>query len=109
MLQWLKINPDDDQKTKDKKKKLAKSYKSKMRFQKLDVEQKDRQSSWLNFKKGKGSKKKTGFLTGVPSLLPSDHVLPTSAGCHVTEDASAVCLPCWWPGTLSPPCFLCRG
>ena len=63
-LQWLQVLPEDDDKTRQKKKKLAKSYKSKMRFQKKDLEQKQRQQSWLNFKSGKGAKKKTGFLTG---------------------------------------------
>lgn len=38
--QWLTILPEDDEKTKAKKKKLIKSYKSKMRFAKLDQETK---------------------------------------------------------------------
>ena len=62
--QWLEIQPEDDEKTRSKKKKLAKSYKSKMRFQKMDTETKSRQSSWLDFQKGKGTKKKAGFFTG---------------------------------------------
>lgn len=39
-MQWLAIQPEDDEKTKAKKKKLLKSYKSKMRFAKLDQETK---------------------------------------------------------------------
>lgn len=54
----------DDEKTKLRKRKLLKSYKSKMRFQEMDKKQKDSQDSWQNFQKGKGAKKKTGFLTG---------------------------------------------
>ncbi|KAK9812726.1 hypothetical protein WJX72_002696 [[Myrmecia] bisecta] len=64
MPKWLEIKPTDDEKTKQKKKKLQKSYKSKMRFHKMDVETKQRAQAWQDFAKGKGSKKKTGFLTG---------------------------------------------
>jgi hypothetical protein len=32
-LQWLEIRPEDDEKTKERKRKLLKSYKSKIRFQ----------------------------------------------------------------------------
>lgn len=63
-MQWLEVQPEDDAKTRVKKKKLAKSYKSKMRFQKMDTDTKNRQSSWLDFQKGKGTKKKAGFFTG---------------------------------------------
>lgn len=58
--QWLTIKEGDDEKTVARKKKLLKSYKSKMRFQHMDVVQKEKQSSWQSFLKGKGSKKKTG-------------------------------------------------
>jgi len=40
--QWLAIQPEDDEKTRAKKKKLMKSYKSKLRFAKLDQETKVR-------------------------------------------------------------------
>ena len=42
----------------NKKRKLLKSYKSKIRFQKLDLDQKKKQKSWKDFVTGKGSKKK---------------------------------------------------
>eukprot|EP00775_Hariotina_reticulata_P012496 gene12496-12630_t len=61
---WLEIKPTDDEKTVARKKKLLKSYKSKKRFQQMDVQQKERQTSWQNFQKGKGSKAKSGFFTG---------------------------------------------
>ena len=61
---WLEIKPEDDEKTKARKKKLIKSYKSKMRFQSMDNEQKEKQNSWQSFQSGKGAKKKTGFMTG---------------------------------------------
>ncbi|KAK9812102.1 hypothetical protein WJX73_006622 [Symbiochloris irregularis] len=64
MPKWLAVKDTDDDKTRNRKRKLQKSFKSKMRFQQLDMEVKNRQSSWLNFKKGKGAKKKTGFLSG---------------------------------------------
>ena len=60
--QWLVIKDSDDVKTRNKKKKLQKSYKSKLRFQKLDMETKGRQKSWLDFKTGKGAKKKACLL-----------------------------------------------
>lgn len=54
----------DDERTKQKKKKLLKSFKSKQRFLKMDLEQKKKADSWKNFMSGKGVKKKAGFLTG---------------------------------------------
>lgn len=63
-LQWLEIKETDDEKTKVRKRKLIKSYKSKMRFQEMDLTQKSKADSWQNFMTGKGSKKKTGFFTG---------------------------------------------
>ena len=57
---WLEIKEEDDEKTKAKKRKLLKSMKSKMRFQNMDLVQKDKQDNWKSFLQGKGSKKKTG-------------------------------------------------
>jgi hypothetical protein len=39
IVQWLAIKETDDQKTREKKKKLLKSYKSKIRFQEMDKSQ----------------------------------------------------------------------
>lgn len=61
---WLEIKDADDEKTKSRKRKLLKSYKSKMRFQTMDLVQKEKANSWQNFVSGKGAKKKTGFFTG---------------------------------------------
>jgi hypothetical protein len=58
--QWLEIKPGDDEKTVARKKKLLKSYKSKKRFQQMDIKQKERADSWQSFLKGKGSKPKQG-------------------------------------------------
>ena len=41
-----------------RKKKLQKSFKSKQRFQEMDKQTQKKQQSWLDFKSGKGSKKK---------------------------------------------------
>lgn len=60
---WLEVKDNDDEKTKARKRKLLKSYKSKIRFQNMDLAQKKKQDSWQSFVKGKGTKKKTGFLT----------------------------------------------
>lgn len=62
--QWLEIKPEDDEKTVDRKKKLLKSYKSKIRFQNLDKATKEKQGSWQSFLKGKGGKGKAGYMTG---------------------------------------------
>jgi histidinol phosphatase-like enzyme len=57
-VQWLTILPEDDEKTRTKKKKLIKSYKSKMRFAKLDQETKvgerdiDLSQRWHGLKRG---------------------------------------------------------
>ena len=74
LLQWLEIKETDDEKTKAKKKKLQKSHKSKQRFARLDAETQQRQQSWQNFKKGKGSQKKVRMWSGSacsPSPLSS--------------------------------------
>ena len=57
-VQYMEITDKDDEKAKAKKKKLQKSWKSQQRFAKLDAETQKRQQSWMDFKKGKGSKKK---------------------------------------------------
>lgn len=62
--QWLEIKPGDDEKTIARKKKLLKSYKSKKRFQQMDIKQKERADSWQSFLKGKGSKPKQGGCWG---------------------------------------------
>lgn len=58
--QWLEIKPTDDEKTVARKKKLLKSYKSKKRFQEMDIKQKQRADNWQHFLKGKGGKPKQG-------------------------------------------------
>ena len=44
----------DDEKTKQKKKKLQKSYKSKLRFHRMDQATKGKAEAWRNFVSGKG-------------------------------------------------------
>lgn len=55
---WMQIKTSDDDKTKQKKKKLLKSFKSKQRFQKMDEEQKKKADNWKNFLSSKISKKR---------------------------------------------------
>lgn len=45
----------DDEKTQVKKKKLIKSYKSKQRFQRMDLVQKQKADAWRSFVSGKGN------------------------------------------------------
>ena len=66
MPKWLEIQPTDDEKTRNKKKKLIKSFKNKQRFQEMDTVQKEKADAWKSFVNKKGTKKKkTGGLTGV--------------------------------------------
>ena len=44
----------DDEKTKAKKRKLQKGFKSKTRFARMDLQQKQKAESWRNFMSGKG-------------------------------------------------------
>lgn len=55
---WMQIKASDDEKTKQRKKKLLKSFKSKQRFQKMDTEQKKKADNWKSFLSSKISKKK---------------------------------------------------
>ncbi|PSC74490.1 survival of motorneuron-related-splicing factor 30 [Micractinium conductrix] len=57
MPKWLEVKPTDDEKTKSKKRKLAKAYKSRARFAKLDIQSKQKQDAWKRFQAGKGKKK----------------------------------------------------
>lgn len=103
-MQWLEVKDTDNEKTRQKKKKLQKSLKSKMRFQKLDQATKQRQESWLNFKKGKGSKKKVCNLS--PSVNDFREVESSSR--------SASIVPHWslhWPPIVAVAAifFYCGG
>lgn len=64
-MQFMEITDKDDEKAKNKKKKLQKGWKSQQRFAKLDAETQKRQQSWMDFKKGKGSKKKVTCYVAV--------------------------------------------
>ena len=59
MPQWLAIKPTDDEKTREKKRKLAKGYKSRARFARLDVQQKQKADAWKSFLAG-GTRKSRG-------------------------------------------------
>ena len=58
VTQWVMIKETDDEKTKARKKKLQKSFKSKQRFQEMDQQTQRKAQSWQDFKSGKGAKKK---------------------------------------------------
>ena len=45
----------DDEKTKARKRKLIKSFKSKQRFQMMDIAQKEKADAWKSFVQGKQS------------------------------------------------------
>ena len=59
----MAIKDTDDEKTRARKKKLQKSFKSKQRFQEMDKLTQKKQQSWLDFKSGKGAKKKVFILS----------------------------------------------
>ena len=72
--QWLQLKDTDDEKTKARKRKLQKSHKSKLRFQQLDQEVKQRQDNWQSFKKGKGAKKKARAAACPSQLRGPSHL-----------------------------------
>ena len=64
MPKWMEIDPADDEKTKEKKRKLIKNFKSKQRFQKRETLQTQKADAWKSFQANKSGKKKAGFMTG---------------------------------------------
>ncbi|XP_057990911.1 uncharacterized protein LOC110634736 isoform X2 [Hevea brasiliensis] len=60
----LRINADDPEDVKSAKRKKIHAFKSKMRFEQLEVAQNKRQNAWQQFQTTKGSTKKVGFFSG---------------------------------------------
>ncbi|XP_065870950.1 uncharacterized protein [Euphorbia lathyris] len=60
----LRINPEDPEDVKATKRKKIHAFKSKMRFEQLEVVQNKRQNAWQQFQTTKGSSKKIGFFSG---------------------------------------------
>ena len=65
---WLKAAPGDDARTKERKAKAAKAFKSKARFAKLDAAAARKAASWQSFKEA-GVKKKKGLAKPVATKL----------------------------------------
>ncbi|KAF6135262.1 hypothetical protein GIB67_037346 [Kingdonia uniflora] len=60
----LRIEPDDPEDVKAAKRKKIHAFKSKVRFEKLEVTQNKRQNAWQQFQTTKGRAKKIGFFSG---------------------------------------------
>uniref|UniRef100_A0A803PIH9 Tudor domain-containing protein n=1 Tax=Cannabis sativa TaxID=3483 RepID=A0A803PIH9_CANSA len=60
----LRIEPDDPEDVKATKRKKIHAFKSKMRFEQLEVTQNKRQNAWQQFQTTKGKTKKVGFFSG---------------------------------------------
>ncbi|XP_058097540.1 uncharacterized protein LOC131242728 isoform X1 [Magnolia sinica] len=60
----LRIEPDDPEDVKTAKRKKIHAFKSKMRFEQLEVTQNKRQNAWQQFQSAKGKTKKVGFFSG---------------------------------------------
>ncbi|KAF9587165.1 hypothetical protein IFM89_039605 [Coptis chinensis] len=60
----LRIEPDDPEDVKVAKRKKIHAFKSKMRFEQLEVTQNKRQNAWQQFQTTKGRAKKVGFFSG---------------------------------------------
>ncbi|GAB4847438.1 hypothetical protein Ancab_026495 [Ancistrocladus abbreviatus] len=60
----LRINPDDPEDVKAAKRKKIHAFKSKVRFEHLEVTQNKRQNAWQQFQNTKGRTKKVGFFSG---------------------------------------------
>ena len=84
-VQWVAIKETDDEKTRARKKKLQKSFKSKQRFQEMDKQTQKKQQSWLDFKSGKGAKKKVLVLLASPDVAA--RTLTPSPVSHKRESA----------------------
>ncbi|OMO95507.1 hypothetical protein CCACVL1_05395 [Corchorus capsularis] len=60
----LRISADDPEDVKAAKRKKIHAFKSKMRFEQLEVTQNKRQNAWQQFQTSKGKTKKVGFFSG---------------------------------------------
>ncbi|KAL5982817.1 hypothetical protein ACLOJK_016894 [Asimina triloba] len=60
----LRIEADDPEDVKAAKRKKIHAFKSKMRFEQLEVAQNKRQNAWQQFQSTKGKTKKIGFFSG---------------------------------------------
>ncbi|XP_044462579.1 survival of motor neuron-related-splicing factor 30-like isoform X3 [Mangifera indica] len=60
----LRINPEDPEDVKAAKRKKIHAFKSKVRFEQLEVSQNKRQNAWQQFQTTKGKTKKVGFFSG---------------------------------------------
>ncbi|XP_021298369.1 survival of motor neuron-related-splicing factor 30 [Herrania umbratica] len=60
----LQITADDPEDVKAAKRKKIHAFKSKMRFEQLEVAQNKRQNAWQQFQTTKGKTKKVGFFSG---------------------------------------------
>ncbi|XP_058097541.1 uncharacterized protein LOC131242728 isoform X2 [Magnolia sinica] len=65
----LRIEPDDPEDVKTAKRKKIHAFKSKMRFEQLEVTQNKRQNAWQQFQSAKGKTKK---VTNMPLAIISD-------------------------------------
>jgi hypothetical protein len=64
---WLKPAPGDDARTRERKAKAAKAFKSKARFARLDAETARKAASWQAFKGGV-TKKRPGLARPVATV-----------------------------------------
>ncbi|XP_057251944.1 uncharacterized protein LOC104897016 isoform X2 [Beta vulgaris subsp. vulgaris] len=60
----LRVNPEDPEDVKAAKRKKIHAFKSKVRFEQLEVTQNKRQNAWQQFQTTKGRAKKVGFFSG---------------------------------------------
>ena len=63
MPRKLQILDEDDEATRERKRKQIKAFKGKQRAAEMDAEQNAKKSSWQNFQAKVGGKKKTGFMS----------------------------------------------
>jgi survival-of-motor-neuron-related-splicing factor 30 len=81
MPSWMEIQPTDDEKTRLKKKKLIKGWKSKQRSQKLDTVHKEKADAWKSFINKKGTKKKKGGGgSGLPGVTKKQSLFSVAEG-----------------------------
>ncbi|GBG85997.1 hypothetical protein CBR_g40810 [Chara braunii] len=60
----LRIHPDDSEDVKAAKRRKQHAFKSKVRLERLEVTQNQRQNAWQQFQSARGKQRRVGFFTG---------------------------------------------
>ena len=70
---------EDDDATRERKRKQIKAFKSKERLREMDADQNAKKSSWQSFQAKVGGKKKTGFMSKKLGSAKKESIFSTGA------------------------------